>query len=277
MAAADLGSEDLLAYVGQVFQKLDEAVEQLKELPKKAEERTKNLLKLLNNEKTDIFGEDSAEFLEILNELNEEIGHASWEVLEIELRRQGVINPSKENPVPIPSSPKEVQPNQIIHVAQESQKGGGWTGYFSARTWAKMVEKYMKWKDDSLRVTPDIATAKEVLDILEFGRQLRPEMNATIDFHRQAIDLVYFFPDNDTRERCRSELRAHLTKICGIIRGFTQTSVDHRIENVGEQRRTIATSIISLVMAQYTAMGGITKRDLFRAVREAAGAQDAGA
>jgi len=271
------GEENLLRYVAEVFRDFKATEERLEALPKSAQIKTGELMALFR--KGDIFSEDVAqEFLTGLLELSEEIGHAYQTVLGIELKLKGLMPPSPSIPFPIQLQGTKgeggVNPAQVILQQQPAQKGGVWD-YMSARRWAGALEKWIKTQGEG-QVLPEITTSKEVIDVLEFGRQLIPELNRTIKFFRQSLDHLYFFHDPDTKERFTSELQTHLTKICGIIRSFARTSAEHRIEKVGENRVEVAKGVIGLQIAQFASMGQMTTADFYRALRQAMGAQNAG-
>ncbi len=267
--------ERLLGYVAEIFEDFKSTVDRLSQIPQFAEEKTESLMKLFEE---DIFSEKVAdEFLDRLLDLSEEVGHAYQTVLGIELKLKGLEPRSPSIPLPVPLQATKGEgspsPGQVV-LQQTPQKGGFWD-FMSSRRWADALEKWIKTQGMGQTV-PEITTAKEVIDILEFGRQLIPELNRTIKFFRQSLDHLYFFHDPDTKERLRSELQIHLTKICGIIRSFARTGAEHRIENVGDNKVKVATSIIALQIAQYGAMGQMTTADFYRALRQAMGAQNAG-
>ncbi|MHA1834990.1 MAG: hypothetical protein ACTSV7_13510, partial [Candidatus Baldrarchaeia archaeon] len=104
-------------------------------------------------------------------------------------------------------------------------------------------------KIQKIMQTPKISTSRQVTDILEYCRQLIPEFNRIQDYYQRCLDHLYFFNDSNTKEVLKTELRTHLSKICGIIRAFSRTITEYRKELVGERERDTAKAIIALQMA----------------------------
>ena len=237
-----MSDKDTLEPVLQIFQDFDKLVEKLDQIPKSAKTKTTALLKLFFDEKTDIFQQRQT-FLEAINDLSEEVGHAYHTVLAIELRRIGLTPP----PVPMPMLPKTDKNASQLIVQTQPPKGGGFWDFMGTRSYAKVWKRYLKDVENSPD-TPQVTTSKEVVDILEFGRQLIPEFNRVQEYFRKCIDHLYFFDDADTRERFHSELCKHMNKLAGIIRAFTRTIAEYRKELIGERKRDIGKAIIALKM-----------------------------
>lgn len=254
----------------EVFADLDKLAEKLNAIPKSAKGKTAKLLALFEKDK-DIF-EQPEKFLQALNELSEEVGHAYHTVLTIELEREKIAKPSTATiPTPLQKQP-EVTPNLIVQT--QPQKGGGMWDYMSARKMATVWKKLLE--ERQLQDVPQISTSREVIDILDFGRQLIPEFNRVQEYFQQSQDHLYFFNDSETKERFRSELREHLNKIAGIIRTFCKTIAEYRKDLILQHKTEISQGLLAYKMAEYQAFGGMKASEVMKAIRETAGAQDAG-
>ena len=263
---------DVLSPIREVFQDFDKLIEKLDKIPKTAETKTNELLKLFFDEKKDIF-KDPQLFLEKLNNLSEEVGHAQHIVLAIELARQR-ITPQQVQNVAVGASPKET-PGQPITINTSAPQQLGW---LSGMWYAKGEVAKAKAIEASRRTleVPQITTSKEVVDILDSGRQLPSEFNRVQNWFQQAIDHLHIYNDQETHERLLSELRKHINKLAGIIRAFCRTVAEYRKDALSEGKKDIAESIVAMKMAEYQSLGGMQMKDIYKAMREAAGSQDAG-
>jgi len=261
--------------IASTFRDFDKAINRLDQIPESAKTKTQTLL--------DIFGKDTLfsepnEFYQVLNDLSEEIGHAYHTVLAIELARQK-ITPQIASDLFDQVTRLNRSSNQspiVIGQGQTPQQlgvfSGGWH-YLAERAKAKAVLQAIRESKD--QTTPQISTGKEVVDILEFGRQLIPEFNKVIEYYSCCIDHLYFFHDDDTTERFRSDLQKHMNKLAGIVRIFCRTSTEYRIELFGERKRDIAKGALAMKMAEAQQLGGLRMSDVYRSVREASGPEDA--
>lgn len=238
----------MTVHLSEIFEDFNQLTEKLDEIPKSAKMKTQKLLDVFFNEKTDIFKEPRA-FLEAINNLSEEVGHAYHTVLAIELARQR-ITPQKASEL-INLLPKQLTPSQPVVLQPTAPQLGVLSGYWYYKA-AREIAKASTGKNGEQPFTPQISTSKEVIDILEFGRQLIPEFNRVQEYFQKCVDHLYFFNDLDTRERFLSELRKHLNKIAGIIRVFCRTIAEYRKELIGERKRDIAKAVIALEMVRQT-------------------------
>ena len=237
-------AEDLTEHIHELFEDFDRATQRLERIPKSAQEKTQKLLKLFyEKDGKDIFHEP-AEFLMALDSLSEEIGHAYFTVLEIELQRQK-LRKAIENPEEIIRKVTQSGQNPIlIQTTQPVQPGGFWYFWAERKKWST-IEKLQK-----IMQQPQISTSRQVTDILEYCRQLIPEFNRIQDYYQRCLDHLHFYDDENTREIFKTELRMHLSKICGIIRAFARTITEYRKELIGERKRDTAKAIIALQMAR---------------------------
>jgi len=262
---------DVLSPIREVFQDFDKLIDKLDKIPKTAETKTNELLKLFFDKGKDIF-KDPQLFLEKLNNLSEEVGHAQHIVLAIELARQRITPQQVEN-VAVPQAPTPGQPITINTSAPQQ------LGVLSGMWYAKAeIAKAKAIIEASRRgeVTPQITATKEVIDILDFGRQLPREFNRVQDWFQQSIDHLTIYDDDETHERLLSDLRKHINKLAGIIRAFCRTVAEYRKDALSEGKKDIAESIVAMKMAEYRSLGGMQMKDIYKAMREAAGSQDAG-
>ena len=265
-----MAENQLLEYVNTIFKDFEEGMSKLETIPNKAATDTTTLLDLFFDTEKDVFDKPQ-DFLKALDSLSEEIGHAYHMVQAIELKRLGLEKPPPMPTLPTPSK-EAPSPSQVIVQGQPQTAGGFWN-YMGTRQLAAAWKRYLDRQDGLLK--PEITTGREVVDFSEFGRQLIPEFNEVQDNFQQCIDHIYFFDDKSTRERLRSDLRTHLSKLCGIIRAFCRTIAEYRKELIGERKLAAAQSIMSLQMAEYQALGGISKSDLYKMASEMAGPEDA--
>jgi len=250
------------------FSSMDAAIKDLGKIPETAKRKTDALLNLFDG---DIFASPS-KFLKSITDLSEEIGHANHVVLEIDLRRQGIIH-SNPTPPPTPQiTTTQPERSQLI-VQTQPPKGGGFMDYLSTR---KMAGVWRDFLQSQKGEQPQITTSKEATDVLDYGRQLIAESNRTHKYYEQSLAHLKFFNDAETKERFTSNLREHLNKISGIIRAFCRTAVEYRKELAGERKSDMAKAVIALKMAEFQSTGGMTTADYFRMAREAMGGQDAG-
>lgn len=254
--------EDTLQPVLDIFRNFDELAKKLDDIPEQAKTKTDILLDVFFNKEKDIF-EDPQIFLSALNDLSEEVGHAYHTVLAIELKRMGLTPP----PTPMPIMPKTDKSASQLIVQTQPPKGGGFWDFWGTRSYAKVWERYLK-QNAGLPSTPQVTTSKEVVDILEFGRQLIPEFNRVQEYFQHCIEHLSFFNDKDTKERFHSELRKHMNKLSGIIRVFSRTSAEYRKELIGERKRDIAKMIIGLNMMAMSSEQGIPGDKMARAINE---------
>lgn len=226
------------------FSSIDQMAGKLDEIPAKAETKTHTLLELLDT--PDVF-KNKAAFYNAMNDLSEEVGHAYHTVLAIELARQRVSPPEPKDLLELLS--KQAQPNQPVVLQPTAPQLGVLSGYWYAKAAKEISKATLQSKQD--QNVPQISTSKEVIDILEFGRQLTPEFNRVYTWFQQSLDhLGCGFDDADTQERFLSELRKHMNKLAGIIRSFCRTITEYRKELYGARKERIATSIIALKMAE---------------------------
>jgi len=260
-------SEDVAASLQKMFADFDSNIEKLEEIPKKALAKTEALLEIFFL--ADIF-EEPEQYLKAIDDLSEQNGHAYHTVLIIELKRQGIVKPPS---IPLPTNPQVDKSAGQMIIQTQPPKGGGLWDYMGTRSYAKVWERFLKSQSES-STTPQISTAREVIDILEFGRQLIPEFNRIQEYFQKCIDHLYFYDDKDTKERFHSELRKHMSKICGIVRVFCRTIAEYRKELVGDRKQDLGKAIIAMRMAELSVMGPMTKQDIYKMLSDAAGQQD---
>jgi len=244
---------EAIEIVQKINEDFDKAEEKLDKITETANEKTGKVLDLLNG-KTDIFNEPS-DFYSALNNLAEEIGHSTYVVLEIEMRRMGLTpKETEENPKKTGAALQPI----TIQTSPPQQLGvfsGGWH-YLAERSKAKSAIEAIKIQ---VQNPPQISTTKQVIDILDFGRQQIPEyVNRTIKYYEQCLAHLRFFDDKvpKTKEIFLSNLREHLNKLAAIIRAFCRTVAEYRTELIGERKRDIAKAIIALKMAETAALTG---------------------
>jgi hypothetical protein len=278
MALTQNEEEDLLA---TMFRDFDKVTEKLDKIPQSAKTKTDALLELFfsNDDKpVDIFSlQKQKQFLKKLNDLSGEVGHAYHTVLSIELARQSIAPQQIESSeLPKPSQAQTSGQPITINAAPPQQLGvlsGAW--YYGAESKrSKAIVEIAKLQQQ--QNVPQISTATPVLDILDFGRQLIPEFNRVQEYYQHALEQVQFFPDDWTRDRLTAELRKHLNKLAGIIRAFCQTICEYRKDLVHEGKKDVAKALMALKMAEAQSLGGMRMSDFYKAMRDAAGPQDAG-
>lgn len=271
-AKSDGKSEDfdLEDIVKLTFASMDHAIEELNVIPVRAKEKTELLLKLFDD---DIFKSPSV-FLKCITDLSEEIGHANHVVLEIDLRRQGIIHAddSKSQPVSSMLPEKVAQAAQTI-IQTQPQKSGGFWDFMGTSKMAGVMKQYFQSQKDQV---PQITTSREVTDVLDYGRQLIAESNRTHKYYEQSLAHLQFFDDEETKKRFTSQLREHMNKISGIVRAFCRTAVEYRKELAGQRKSEMAQSVIALKLAEYQSLGGMRTSELYKMVRDAAGQENAG-
>lgn len=232
----------------------------LEDAVKKASDKSKKLMNLLSKDGYYIFtkkGEN--EFWDALRESSEEVGHALYMVLEIENKRRGIVTPSEaQNKTP-------TQPPQVLVQSTPAipQLPGGMGGWFQSRTKAKSEEKihkmYLKERQEQLK--PKITTEQEVIDILEFGRQLIPELNRLQLYFQQCLDHLHVYDDEETKAFFYGELRIHLNKLSTITQSFCRTVAEYRKSVLDQATMELTKGMTEVVVAQMLAMtGGITPR-----------------
>jgi hypothetical protein len=264
--------------ISLTFKDFDKAIVRLEAIPVSAEKKTRALLDSFGvDERAKLFSEPE-EFYRAMNDLSEEIGHAYHTVLAIELARQK-INPQIASDLfesvsrvnrPSNQSPIVIQ-GQASTTPQLGVLSGAWY-YAAERARSKaMVEAIKESKD-----TPQISTGKQVVDVLEFGRQLVPEFNRVYEWFHCSIDHLYFFNDADTMERLTGDLQKHMNKLAGIVRIFCRTITEYRKELYGERKRDIARGAVAMKITEAQNLGAMRMSDFYRSVREAAGEEDAG-
>lgn len=89
-----MSAKNTLQPIQEIFADFNKLAEKLDKIPESAKTKTTALLTLFFDQKNDIFN-DPQKFLEGINDLSEEVGHAYHTVLSIELARQR-INPQKK-------------------------------------------------------------------------------------------------------------------------------------------------------------------------------------
>lgn len=276
-----MGEEETVAPILTLFSDFNASIERLEKIPALAQKKCEELTGLFFRKKEtdkDIF-EEPEKFLNALGGLLEEVGHANHTVLEIELKRQGITSDSEmaKNMMNVlaekntqnrqPGSPTIIQPNSPQQLGVLS---GLW--YYKA---AKEIAKASTAQKE-FALTPQISTSKQVVDILDFGRQLIPELNRVQEFYQRSLHRIECgFDDAVTRGQLSDELRKHLNKLSGIIRSFARTITEYRTELIGERKKEVAEAIIAMKMAEYTNLGGTKVQELYRQLREASGAQNA--
>lgn len=250
MSSEEVDINDIITLTFGYF---DEMAKKLDDIPLKAELKTNALLKLLSDKEADIFNE-SDKFYAALNDLSEEIGHSLHTVLEIELRQKGILQEFNQTIQSKATNPTPLQPI-TIQTSSPQQLGvfsGGWH-YLTEKAKAKTSLEAIKLQ---LQNQPQISTSRQVIDILDFGRQQIPEyINKTIKYYEQCLAHLRVFSDIPrTKAIFQSNLREHLNKLAAIIRAFCRTIVEYRKEMFGERKRDIAKAVISLKMAEASAL-----------------------
>jgi hypothetical protein len=266
-------SDEVASSIKVLFEDFDRMVEELEKIPESAKKKTESILETLLKGPEIFEGKKKTEFLKGLNGLSEEIGYAYHTVLAIELARQQV---TVQKPSDLTKALANPAPSGQPITIQTSAPQLGWLSgvwYYKGEK-----EKAQALKELSRRGVgePQISTSKEVIDILEFGRQLIPEFNRVQTYFRQSVDHLYFFDDDSTKERFHSEICQHMNKLAGIIRAFCRTITEYRKEVVGMHKREIGKAIVMLKMAEFQAMGEFSRADIFAGLRQAMGPQDAG-
>lgn len=188
-----------------------------------------------------------------ISDLSEQIGHAQHMVLEIENKRKIIVEKIGEK------TPTPTQTPQVIVSSTPAvvQRPGGITGWLETRTEAKSAEKIQeRWIKAQQQGTPQIATERQVTDILDFGRQLIPEFNRLHLYFQQCLDHLHFFNDDETKAFFHGELRQHLLKLIGIIRSFCRTVVEYRKSVLDEIKMELAKSMTQIVVAEALAKAG---------------------
>lgn len=235
--------------ITQTFQSLDKQIDALDLIPKEANEKADDILKLMFSDK-DIFLnlEGQLTFITCLRKLSEEVGHAFETILEIELSKQRAKPDMPMLPMPQLPAQQVERPNPQILLQQGPQKGGGWADYFGMRRWSSTIDKIFATQQNMIN-QPQSATSK-VIDILDYGRELVSQYNLTLDFFSKGIDHLYFFNDPDTHERQHKQLAMHLTKIVNIICSFSRTIVEYRKERFGDRKASVASGILYVEAAK---------------------------
>jgi hypothetical protein len=234
--------------ISETFTSLDKQIAELDLIPAKAETKGKAILTLMFSDE-DVFSKHDGQlkFINCLRDLSEEVGHAFETILEIELSKQRV---KSETPIimPMPQAGQQMQtPNPQVMVNSTPPKGGGWADYFGVRRWSTTMERIFKQQNQAQG--PQSATSN-VIDILDYGRELVSQFNLTLDFYSRGIDHLYFFNDADTHERQHKQLAMHLTKIVNIICSFSRTIVEYRKERFGDRKAAVASGVLYLEAAK---------------------------
>ena len=229
-----------------LFEEFDKHAAVLDKIPEDAKTKTNNLLKLFE---TDIFKDGAVQtaFLTALNDLSEEVGHAYHTVLAIELARTQAQPPKMESLMP--TIPQQ-QGQSPINISTQTPSLGWLSGLWYYKGEKEKAQALKAIAEARRSDVPQISTSKEVIDILDFGRQLIPEFNRVQEFYQKAVDTVYFFSDQQTKERLQGHLRMHLNKLADIIRAFCRTIAEYRKELIGDRKRDVAKAILALKMAQ---------------------------
>lgn len=258
-----------------LFQDFDEAIKKLDEIPTSAQRKTEDLLAFFDAE--NIFAEGKrGKFQKKLSALTEEVGHAYHTVLAIELARQGLESNIDKDFVSqmLGMGAGNARSNNPQVVVQPSlppaPQLGVLSGFHYKGAVKELAKAYVKvhGKDDGYNDKPQIATSKEVIDILEFGRQLIPEFNAVQEFYQRSVDHVYFFHDKETLDRLTSEIKKHLSKLAGIIRSFCRTIAEYRKDQQQDRKSDVGKAILALQMAKYEAVGNTSIAEMLQAIRK---------
>lgn len=264
-------SEDILGHVTDIFSDFDASIKRYDKICVTAKAKTNVLLKYFENTPRDFFAK--TDFPLKLTDLDDEMGHAYYTVLAIEIAKASL---SQSPPPSIQIPQKQETIPQVVVQSQQAPKGGGVWDYMIARKntgdWIKFLRSQQNMEN------PQITTSKEAIDILEYGRQLIPEgINKVISYYSCARSQIFLFPDDATYKRLFDDLYEHTIKIVSITRVFAKCSAEYRKELTQDRKRDIGKWIIKMKEAEYQSLGGMRLSDLYRAQREAAGAQDAGA
>lgn len=264
-------SEKLLTeQVQSILDSLEEKEEKLEEAIKDAEDKSGLLLSLFFSEHEYPEFEHPEYFWVGIHELSEQVGHAQFMVLEIENKRKFLVEKVAETK----ANPVETTPRVVVQSTPAVvQEPGGGFGYLAARTRAGAQKDIIKMQLKAIeqKTTPQIATEKTVLDILDFGRQLIPEFNRVHLYFQQCLDHLHFFNDDETKAFFHGELRTHLNKLTGIIRSFCRTVAEYRKSVLDKIKMELAKGMTAVVTARYTAEGKIPLSEFFKQAREARG------
>jgi hypothetical protein len=260
---------DPLQPVAQIFRDFDTAARQLESIPNRAKQKTTKMLKLFDDTN---YLEKPSLFLEILQDLSEEVGHGLHTILVIELARGNIKTADFMNTLANIESKRGTTASQPLVIQPTAPQLGVISGYWYYKA-AKEIAKGSQKNGEQL-LQPQLTTGRQVVDILEFGRQLIPEFNKVQEEFQKRLDHLYFFNDPDTIERIHSELRMHMNKLAGIIRAFCRTIAEYRKEMGQLRKADVAKALLAMRMAEVQALGGLRMSDLMREIRSSAGEDD---
>ena len=229
-----------------LFEEFERDKQKLKVIPEQANTKIDSLLKLFEN---DIFTkENQTNFLSILKSLNIETGHAYHIVQQFELARLQAQPPKIESLIPTFSQPQQSQ--SPINISTQTPSLGWLSGLWYYKGEKEKAQALTAMAEARRSDVPQISTSKEVIDTLDFGRQLTPEFNRVIEYFNKAVAITHDFSDPDTKERLQSDMRMHLNKLSGIILAFCEFITGYRTDLVGDRERDVAKAILALKMAE---------------------------
>lgn len=252
-----------------MFKNFDDKIEKIRTKLTDATTKSRKLLTLTFNVETDIFSDETkGEFITQFVDLATLLGQSWFTVLRMELRREGLTTPSSPPKINPMTAQQTMTPPIIVQSA--AQKGGGLWDYMGARKWSGSWDKYIK-HIGQIMSQASIISGQKVFDLLEYGRQVFPQIRKTFMFFMKACDHIYFFPDESTKQRHRMELQLQVATICSICEGFGETLLEDREEKILDRKRDIGKAIIALKTMEYQSMGDLKTSEIYKALREASG------
>lgn len=271
------------AIVTAAFRSLDQQIRDLDKIPGEAEGKCAELITLVYDDKQKLLedGVTELKFINAVQALNEEVGHAFHAIMEIDRERW---QPESKRDVSLPSMPQIPQlPIQssastvaplVVGQQQPVVKKGLFSDFWehlSNRRWATAYERAVEAQNRQ----PEITTSK-VIDILSYGRELESEFMRLHTFYDAAVKRVRWFHDENTVRNQTQEIRLWCVKVTGIIRAFSRAIVEYRKERFGDRKVGVAAGAMWVQAAQARAEGNMSIADYYRQQREAMGAQDVG-
>lgn len=246
--------------ITKLFENFDEDIKKLEKMPGETEKNTKALASVLYDPK--IFFEPLM-FSEPFDKIYDDVGHAYATVLLIDLARQRITPQTSTdflNTFQMMGA-NQRQANKPVIVQPNAPQLGALSGYWYYKASKEMYKMNQENQKDI--GAPQITGEQEADDVLQYGRQLIPNLNLTREVFETDTVIVTKYNDEATITNLLFELRLSVTNLCGIIKVFSRASAEYRKELVGGRKQETGRSVVALEMMQIRALSGGGRRAPF--------------
>lgn len=245
--------ELLFRFVNDINKQVEKADQELEALNESADQVREMVYAPLESGKLPPELEKPDEFRQHIDKLHNGVGKTIDYVIRLEktrkkieryIPREELISPETEEEKPPAPSPQPIS----VSVGGQQQPVQV-QGFWAARAEIKKAQIAAQLEREKMRTNP-VVTTKEVLDIVEFGRQLLPALNKLKKWIPCALAQVRQFKNDHLYFILHQEVATFVSQTLGSLISFVGACIEYRKNLLQGRKLGMARSIARIAEAQ---------------------------